>query len=180
MLFAVVDWAMASAKARQPKVPKPTFRETLRQVGANARMKNMLEAWQPSRLSDSAVEFEDHEIHALTVEFLTSWRDRNFGELACFPSRQFEKGEVTPRQLAGRMREIFEGFVLSEFRVQELENTAPAIWVSRGEATVNDSLGTYECRWTVEEADRSFGYGSDSALRRLVFCDPAVVWRPSD
>ena len=64
--------------------------------------------------------------------------------------------------------------------MQELANTAPAIWVSRGEATVNDSLGTYECRWTVEEADGSSGYGSDSALRRLVFCDPAVVWRPSD
>ena len=180
MLFAVVDWATASVKARQPKVRKPTFRETLRQMGANARMKNMLEAWQPSRLSDSDAEFEDHEIYALTVEFLTSWRDRNFGELARFPSRRFEKGEVTPRQLAGRMREIFEGFILSAFRVQELANTAPAIWVSRGEATVNDSLGTYECRWTVEEADGSSGYGSDSALRRLVFCDPAVVWRPSD
>ena len=180
MLFAVVDWATASVKARQPKVPKPTFRKILRQMGANARTKNRLEAWQPSRLSDSDAEFIGHEIHTLTVEFLTSWRDRNFGELTRFPSRRFEKGEVTTRQLAGRMREIFEGFVLSEFRVLELESTAPAIWVSRGEATVNDSLGTYECRWTFEEADGRFGYGSDSALQRLVFCDPAVVWRTSD
>ena len=78
--------------------------------------------------------------------------------------------------MAGRLREVFEGLVLSEFRVTELENTAPAIWLSRGEATVNDSLGAFECRWTVEEDDGSFGYGSDSALWRLVFCDP-TVWR---
>ena len=81
--------------------------------------------------------------------------------------------------MAGRLRETFEGFVLSEFRVTELENTAPAIWLSRGEAIVNDSPGTFECRWTVEEADGSFGYGSDSALWRLVFCDP-TVWRRSE
>ena len=63
--------------------------------------------------------------------------------------------------------------------MQELENTAPAIWVSRGEATVNDSPGTFEYRWTVEEAAVSFGYGSDSAQLRLVFYDP-TVWRRSD
>ena len=70
-------------------------------------------------------------------------------------------------------------FVLSEFRVTELENTAPAIWLSKGEATVNGSPGTFECRWTLEEADGGFGYGSASALWRLVFCDP-TVWRRSE
>ena len=120
--------------------------------------------------------FEDHEIHAPTVEFLTGWRERNFGAMARFPSRQFGRRETTPGQMVGLLRGAFEGFVLSEFRVTELENTGPAIWLSRGEATMNDSPGTFECRWTVEEADGSFGYGSDSALWRLVFCDPSV-WR---
>ena len=81
--------------------------------------------------------------------------------------------------MAGQLREAFDGFILSEFRVTELENTAPAIWLSRGEATVNGSPGTFECRWTLEEADGGFGYGSDSALWRLVFCDP-TVWRRSE
>ena len=46
--------------------------------------------------------------------------------------------------MAGRLREVFEGFDLSEFRVTELENTAPAVWLSRGEATVNDSPRAFE------------------------------------
>ena len=179
MLFAVVDWATATRKARQPEAPKPTLRGVLRQMATTARMKKMVEAWKPSRLSVSDARFEDHEIHALTVEFLTGWRERNFGTLARFPSRQFGKRETTLGQMAGQLREAFDGFVLSEFRVTELENTAPAMWLSRGEATVNDSPGTFECRWTVVQADGSFGYGSNSALWRLVFCDP-TVWRRSE
>ena len=178
MLFAVVDWATATRKARQPEVPKPTLRGVLRQMATTGRTKKMLGAWKPSRLSVSDALFEDHEIHALTVEFLTGWRERNFGALARFPSRQSGKRETTLGRMAGQLREAFDGFVLSDFRVIELENTAPAIWLSRGEATVNDWPGTFECRWTVEEADGSFGDGSDSALWRLVFCDP-TVWRRS-
>ena len=91
MLFAVVDWASATRKASQPEAPKPTLRGVLRQVATTARMKKKLEAWKPSRLSVSDARFEDHEIHTLTVEFLTGWRERNFGALACFPRRQFGK-----------------------------------------------------------------------------------------
>ena len=176
MLFAVVDWAAATGKARQPEAPKLTPRETLQPMSATARMKRMLAAWQSSRLSDSDAGFEDHEIHSLTVEFLTSWRERNFGTLARFPMRQFGNRDTTPGKLAGQLSKEFEGFVLSKFRVTELENTAAAIWVSRGEATVNGMPGTFECRWSMEEADGSFGYGSESALWRLVFCIP-TVWR---
>jgi hypothetical protein len=81
--------------------------------------------------------------------------------------------------MAGQLRDDFDGFVLSDFRVTEVENTAPAIWVSKGEETVNDTPGTFECRWTIDEADGTLGFGSDSAVRRLVFCDPNTVWKRS-
>ena len=179
MLFALVDWAAATKKARQPEEPKLTLGDLGRQVSANVRMKRKIEAWAPSRLSVSDDCFEDHEIHALTVKFLTNWRERNFGVLACFPSRQPSERETTQGQIAGRLRCDFEHFVLSEFRVTELENTAPAMWLSRGEATVNGIPGNFECRWIMEAADGGSGYGSDSAVWRLVFCNP-TVWRRSE
>ena len=179
MLFAVADWATATGKASQPEAAKPTFRELVGQMATNAKVKKMLETWKPSRLSAYDAGFEGHEIHELTVEFLTRWRERNFGALARFQSRQFMTQGITTGQLAGQLRVAFDGFVLSDFCVTELENTAPAIWLSKGEATVNDTPGTFECRWNLEEADGSFRYGSDSALRRLVFCDP-TVWRRGD
>ena len=179
MLFAVVDWATATKRGQQPEAPKPTLRGVIGQMSSNVRMKKMLERWKPSHLSVSDARFGDHEIYALTVEFLTGWRENNFGALSRFPSRQFGRKQTTLGQMAGQLREAFDGFILLEFRVTELENTAPAIWLSRGQATVNESPGTFECRWTLEEADGGFGYGSDSALWRLVFCDP-TVWRRSE
>ena len=176
MLFAVVDWATATKKSRQPEPAKTSFGEVLRQMASNRKIKKELGAWKPSRLSVSDVSFKDHEIYTLTVQFLNGWRECNFGALARLPSRWLDKRDTTIGQMAGRLREVFGGFTLSEFRVTEVENTAPAIWLSTGEATVNDSPGTFECRWIVEEADGSFGYGSTSAQWRLVFCDP-TVWR---
>lgn len=176
MLFAVVDWAMATKNVRQPEAPKASFREGLRKMASTRRINKKLEKWKPSHLSASDASVEDHEIYALTLEFLTYWRARNFGGLARFPSRRLGEQEITHGHMAGRLREVFEGFALSEFRVTELENTAPAIWLSRGEATVNGLPGTFECRWIVEEADGSLGYGSNSAQWRLVFCDP-TVWQ---
>ncbi len=179
MLFAIVDWATATKKIRQPEPPKTSFREVLRQMATNRKIKKELETWKPSRLSVSDVSFKDHEIYTLTVQFLTGWRECNFGALAHLPSRRLDKRETTLGQMAGRLRGVFEGFTLSEFRVTDLQNTAPAIWLSRGQATVNDSPGNFECRWILEDADGGFGYGSDSALWRLVFCDP-TVWRRSE
>ncbi len=178
MLFAVVDWATATKKIGQPEPAKTSFRQVLRRMASNRKIQKELETWKPSRFSVPDVDFKDHEIHTLTVRFLTGWRERNFGVLAHLPSRRFDTRNKTIGQMAGQLREVFDSFVLSEFRVTELANTAPAIWLSRGEAVVNGSAGTFECRWTLEEADGGFGYGSDSALWRLVFCDP-TVWRRS-
>ena len=175
MLFAVVDWAAATRKAGEPEPPSPTLHGLAQQIAATARAKAKVEAWQRSLLSSADASFEGHEIHVLTGEFLAGWHERNFGKLARLWSRKFAGGGKSIGEIAGRLRESFEGFALSEFRVTELENTAPAIWLSRGEATVNDAPGSFECRWTIDEDD-GFGYGSDSALWRLVFCDP-TVWK---
>ena len=180
MLFALVDWAKATTTSRQPEEPEPTFKELGQQVVENARMKAKLTAWESSRLSVSDEGFDAHEMYALTVKFLTAWRDQNFGALARFPSRRFQYKGLSPRHTAGQLRQEFESTILSDFRVAELENTAAAIWLTRGQATVNDVAGTFECRWVIEEAEGTSGYGSDSAQWCLVYCDPYSIWRPSE
>ncbi len=119
-------------------------------------------------------------MHGLAVEFPTACREQNFGALARFPRRHLDMQGMSPNQIAGRLREDFERFVVSDFRVTELENTAPAIWLSRGEATMNHTPGAFECRWIIANPDGSPGYGSGSALWYLVFCNPHTIWRASE
>ncbi len=180
MLFALVDWAAATTKSHQPEEPEPTFKELLQGMAENAKTRAQLDQWESSRLSAGEADFETHEMYVLTAEFLTAWRERNFGTLARFPSRDLDYQGLSVSQMAGKLRETFEHTNLSDFRVTELENTAPAIWLTRGEATVNGKSGTFECRWVIEETDGSVGYGSDSAKWYLVFCDPLIVWHADE
>ena len=180
MLFALVDWAEATTKSRQPEEPEPTFKELVQGMAKNAKIKAKLGEWESSRLSVVDAGFDAHELYVLTVEFLTAWRDQNFGALARFPSRDFQYQGLSPGQTAGQLRGLFESTTLSDFRVTELENTVAAIWLTRGEATVNDKSGTFECRWIIEENDGTSGYGSDTAQWYLVFCDPYSVWHVAE
>ena len=115
MLFALADWAAATRKARQPEPPKPTIQGVVQQMATTARIKARAEAWEPSRLSVSDAGFDDHEIHMLSVEFMTGWRERNFGALVRFPARRFDKRETPLGQMAGQLREAFDGCDLSDF-----------------------------------------------------------------
>ena len=175
MLFAVADWAKATTKAKEPVASDPSFREFIRDLVANQKVKKQLDAWQPMSLSRGDDEFADHELHQLTVAFLTAWRESNFGALAGLASRRFNAYK-SPGQLAGEMRQVFDGFTLTEFEIAELANSAPAIWLTRGNAVVNGDSGTFECRWLSEEENGDSGFGSPTANWRLVFCDP-TVWR---
>ena len=96
--------------------------------------------------------------------------------MATLASHRIAKGKSKQR-LAGELREDFDSCDLVEFEVTELENRAPAIWLTRGTAVMNGKHGLFECRWTLEDEDGGPGFGSASSEWRLVFCD-SRVWRP--
>jgi hypothetical protein len=175
MLFAVVDWASATTKSREPKPPKPSWRELASQIVENRKMKQQLDAWRPARYSPSDGEFDGHVIQKRTRAFLCAWRDRNFGELAVLSSRLIAGPGQSGRR-AGEMREAFDRAVLTEFKITELENVAPAVWLARGMGVVNGHPGHFECRWLIEDEKGDSSYGSASGVWRLMTCGPGV-WR---
>lgn len=178
MLFAVADWATATLESEKPEEPQPTLRETLRQIRENQRVREQLDAWEPSRLALDDAGFEDLEIYQLTDQFFGAWKGRNFGHLTRFDDRFHSKGE-NRGQLAGEMRELFNAFELTDFAITDIENSAPVIWLARGTATVNDEHGSFECRWLLQDIDGNPALGKTSGEWRLVFCGPSI-WRRDD
>ncbi|MEV0650168.1 hypothetical protein AB0I28_33405 [Phytomonospora sp. NPDC050363] len=178
MLFALADWANATVKSQTPVPPLPSFRDILRKVNENRKFKEKVAAWSPKKLDSREDAFEEHEIYQRTYAFLVGWRERNFGVLANYLGRRYSK-DRRHSQLAGKLRQDFDGFQLAEFCIVGLEAEAPAIWISRGSATVNGRAGAFECRWALEAEDGSLGFGVDSAEWRLVFCSP-VIWSATE
>lgn len=175
MLFAVADWAEATKRSRMPAPRKSTIRDILQQLAENRRVRRALDTWSPTSYMRDDHGFKSHELHRLTSTFLSAWRDANFGALATLASHRIAK-QKSQGQLAGELREDFDGCDLSEFEVIELENSAPALWLTRGTAVMNGKHGLFECRWRLEEQDGNSGFGSASSEWRLVFCD-SRVWR---
>ena len=175
MLFALVDWSKAKVQKATPPPRSPSLRDAFRSIRERQRVKELIDVWQATSLSQVDEQFASHEIFNCTVNFLSAWRHRNFGALARFASWRIAKGEQGGR-IAGEMRESFTPFILTDFEVTELENSAPPIWFARGTAVVNGDRGNFECRWLIEKEDGTGGFGSPSAQWRLGFCDP-TVWR---
>ncbi len=176
MLFAVADWAEATKRSRAPAPEKPTFRETLQRLAQNERVRRELDGWLPASYTRGDKAFDNHELHERTNTFLSAWRDSNFGRMTTLASHRIAKGK-SKQKLAGELRDDFDSCDLVEFEVTELENCAPAIWLTRGTAVMNGKHGLFECRWTLEDEDGGLGFGSASSEWRLLFCD-SRVWRP--
>lgn len=178
MLYSVVDWATATEKSRRPAKPPTSLTDLVHQVATTERVKKQLKAWKSVRYLRGDDGFEDQDVYGVTIEFLTAWRDRNYGALADLRTRMFARGK-TLGEIAGEMRLDFGAFVLTEFEVIELENEAPTRWEVRGIATVNGESGSFECRWTIEDENGDLGYGRPSGKWRIVNCSPSV-WRRSE
>lgn len=175
MLSAVADWATAATRAAKPSPPQPSWRDLMTSMRENERVKRALDAWARSSYAAGDEGFENLNIYKLANQFLEAWRRRNFGTLAELESRAWSKGK-TQSQLAGEIRDRFEGFELGKYAIQQIENSAPAVWLVRGTARINDSEGTFECRWMGEDEDGKSAFEPGKVLWHL-HCTP-TVWRP--
>lgn len=175
MLFAVVDWATATERARRPQEPEPSLGESLRRYRRIQEEKKQLEAWQSTRLTPSDDDFQEHQIARLTGAFMKAWQTRNYGAMARLRSHRWS-GEQTSGSIAGLLRKRFTPFDLQSWNIAELVNQAPAIWLARGEARVNDQQGSIECRWMIEDEKGDLAFGKEEGIWRLVNCEP-YVWR---
>jgi hypothetical protein len=116
-------------------------------------------------------------MHVRTSGFLNAWSNGNYGALAEYGSHRRNQ-DLSKGQLAGEMRGQFDVFELQDYQIIELENSAPAIWLTRGVATMNGEAGTFECRWVLEDDDGNGAFGQAGGTWRLVFCDPTIWRRP--
>lgn len=124
-LFAVADWADARQKQTIPKEPEPTWGELWQQIRKNEATKTALDEWQPRVVEESDPNFTEDPLYLLAAEYLSAWQRANFGRMGQLISSRVR--EDTPGKTAGRVREMFEGFTLSDFTVSRINYKAAAL-----------------------------------------------------
>jgi hypothetical protein len=121
MLFAVMDWATAKAKAEIPKHPEKSWRETIRQVVENANDKKLLDAWAPYVLAG----FEEDLALIVCADYLEAWKTKNYGKMSKHLSKMVANnyGNAMPKFV----RDDYAPYALEGFEIQALNHTAAAV-----------------------------------------------------
>ena len=176
LIFAVADWATATTRSRQPQPEEPTWSQVISKLQKNRKDKELIAQWSPTTFTADDPAFGDHVITVKTQQFLHAWTNRNYGSLATFENRMYVTDKADSR-IAGEMRERFESWTLEDFEILGLDNSALAVWVSRGTAEVNGEAGSFECRWVRQREDGFAAIGEEPGDWRLTDCSP-TVWKP--
>jgi hypothetical protein len=133
-LFAAGEWAtkvQTGMRQPRPPEPKPGFVDTVKQYSSLQQTKRRLKEWKPRPVrnaedipSNEPDGFEDGTPERLLAEFLTYWRDRNYGFMANCIS--MVRRATDPRRQPAEVRQVYEGKELISFNFTEIEDTAAA------------------------------------------------------
>jgi hypothetical protein len=164
-LFAVADWARAREKQQKPTEPKPTLREVLGQVAENGRMKKLLDAWEPSRLTPGDPGFAEHSAYAAASAFFEAWQLKRYGLMVPFlpyPVQQ-SYGGAAPRQI----RDLYQDRPLTSWRIEALDFVTCSVCETTAMLIVDAVESPAHMRWL---------YGQVEGSEPVIFPDPGV-WR---
>lgn len=81
LLFAVVDWSVATTKrtAEEDKPPPPTLRETIANIAEYGRRKRAREQFTPWTVGRESEGFDDDEVVVQTRLFIDAWQKEQSG-----------------------------------------------------------------------------------------------------
>jgi hypothetical protein len=171
-LFAIVDWAKAREREKEPPKPQPTWRELLSQLADNERQKKALEAWTPQTLVPTDEGFESHATYKACEQFLSYWIRRNYGGIAGLVMKQIHDayGRSMPRQINSG----YSPYRLSRYDIRRLEHSAAAIRTVQVALTFEGGEEkTAELRWIYESDKGDPVAPTEDGNWHLVLWEPA-------
>jgi hypothetical protein len=172
MLFAVADWARATRKATEPRVPEPSWSDrwsTLKRHGAYKRYES---EFVPSTITPSDAGFASNEVVRGASEFLEAWRHERWGLVSAFMPPML-LGSKSAGETARFNKEVFASHDLTSWDIAALTYDQASTAEIRGVATVNGESHEISFRMVLWTDDGDVAMPSEEgATWRL------AVWAP--
>jgi hypothetical protein len=148
-LFAVADWARSRERAGVEPPPKPTWLETLKQIGDLAAARRAIDAFQPVTLSAGEPGFGDHPFVEKANRFLSVLAAGNYGAMVPFASASI--GGSSTNETAGILRRTFGHLARTPSTLAGIDWRATGLCEIDFE--VGSSTGPHRCRmrWRWED-----------------------------
>lgn len=173
LLFAVVDWSVATVKkaAEDAKPPPPTWRETLGQLAEHGRKKKARDQFEPWTVGRESEAFATDEVVARTRLFVEVWQKKQWGRLVpLMPPRLI--GEKSAGQAAEYARSWFETHVVCDVEIERIEYRQPSVAEAWGMATIDGTRAHLRLRWVRYDNEGSLALHHDPGDWHLAVVAP--------
>jgi hypothetical protein len=173
-LFAVADWATSREKQRAVPKQRPSWRELLRSIDRNRRVRESLDLWRPSSALAGDDDFETDPVVVASRAYLEAWRAKNYGRMAALLSPLLT--EDTPGKTAGMVREEFDETRLGSFDLQRVDHKAAAVAQVDISLTIDGERRLGRMRWIrTGPDDRAVAPNQDGTWRLMTWSATAMA-----
>ena len=148
LLFAVVDWSIATTKkaTEDAKPPPPTLRETFGRLAEHGRKKKARELFEPWTISRESEAFDNDEVVVQSKLFFEAWQKKQWGRLVPLMPPQLI-GQKSTGQAAEYTKSWFDMHEGTDVVLERVEYTQSSVAEARGEATIDGTTGNLRLRW---------------------------------
>lgn len=173
LLFAVVDWSVATTKraAEESKPPAPTLKETFKSIAEYGRRKRAREEFTPWTVNRGSDEFDGDEVLGQTRLFIEVWQQGQWARLVPLLPLQLI-GEKSPGEAAEYAKSWFEMHDVSDVDIERIDYTESSVAEARGRATIDETTANLRLPWVRYDDEGNLALNAEPGQWHLAVVAP--------
>jgi len=173
LLFAVVDWSIATTKkaTEDAKPPPPTLRETFGRLAEHGRRKKAREVFESWTISRESEAFDSDEVVIQTELFFQTWQKKQWGRLVPLMPPQLI-GQKPSGEAAEYTKSWFDMHEVTDVVLERVEYTQSSVAEARGKATIDGTTGNLRLRWVRYDNEGNLALNDEAGTWHLAVVAP--------
>lgn len=173
LLFAVVDWSIATAKKVKDdeKRPEPDWRETLSSLAEYGRRKKARDQFAPWAVHAASQTFEKDEVVLQTRVFVDAWQKKQWGRIVPLMPPQLISRK-RPGEAAEYAKSWFDTHEIGAVQIDRVEYTQSSVAEVRGSATIDGVSGNLRLRWVYFDSGGELAINGEAGSWHLAVVAP--------
>jgi hypothetical protein len=172
LLFAVVDWSIATTKkAAEDAKPPPTLRETFGRLAEHGRKKKARDLFEPWTVSRESETFDSDEVVVQTKLFFEAWQKKQWGRLVPLMPPQLI-GQKPSGQAAEYTKSWFDMHDVADVVLERVEYTQSSVAEARGKGTIDGTTGNLRLRWVRYDDEGNLALNCEAGSWHLAVVAP--------
>jgi ASC-1-like (ASCH) protein len=173
LLFAVVDWSIATTKKAKDdrKPPEPGLREMLSSLAEHGRKKKARDQFEPWTVGRQDEAFDDDGVVTQTRLFVEAWQRKQWGRLVpLMPPRLV--GEKRTGEAAEYAKSWFGASEISDVEIDRVEYPQSSVAEVGGVATIDGTTANLCLRWVYYDSSGDLALNDEDGAWHLAVVAP--------